>query len=363
MERPPRPELALLRSSRPSACPCCRLVYRLRDSGREHVPDGGCVLAANHWSNFDPWPLGIPLFPRRFLRFMAKKELFWPPLGWIVAAGGGFRVDRGTRDQQAIDTAVELCRAGHAVVMFPEGTRRAKGLVKRHEARWHTGAARIALAAGVPLVPAGIGGHRPSRPARPAARRLRRADRRGRPRATRRGRGGRDRHRPPARRDHRARALRRLDAARGGRVSAPAPRRRRRLVRASRVPRAAALDPPGERSAREPPHGAHLDDAPALAGRAAARRVRRLGHADRARPTGTRRSPATRPAESSTPSCSSSSTSRRACSRRPGSPAARAPASRPTTSSPPRWPRSEPPAGPRSWRPPTVTRSSSQPTT
>ena len=88
--------------------PVLRLVYRLRDSGREHVPEGGCVLAANHWSNFDPWPLGIPLFPRRFLRFMAKKELFWPPLGWVIAAGGGFRVDRGMRDQQAIDTAVEL---------------------------------------------------------------------------------------------------------------------------------------------------------------------------------------------------------------------------------------------------------------
>jgi 1-acyl-sn-glycerol-3-phosphate acyltransferase len=122
------------------------------------VPDGGCVLAANHWSNFDPWPLGIPLFPHRFLRFMAKKELFWPPLGWIIRAGGGFRVDRGTGDLQAIETAVELCRAGHAVVMFPEGTRRAKGLRKRHAPRWHTGAARIALDASVPLVPAGIGG-------------------------------------------------------------------------------------------------------------------------------------------------------------------------------------------------------------
>ena len=138
--------------------PVLRFVYRLRWSGREQVPDGGCVLAANHWSNFDPWPLGIPLYPRRFLRFMAKKELFWPPLSWIIRAGGGFRVDRGTRDQQAIDTAVELCRAGHVVVMFPEGTRRAKGLRKRHEARWHTGAARIALEAGVPLVPAGIAG-------------------------------------------------------------------------------------------------------------------------------------------------------------------------------------------------------------
>ena len=89
---------------------------------------------------------------------MAKRELFWPPLSWIIRGGGGFRVDRGKRDQQAIDTAVELCRQGHVVVMFPEGTRRAKGLRKRHEARWHTGAARIALAADVPLVPAGIVG-------------------------------------------------------------------------------------------------------------------------------------------------------------------------------------------------------------
>jgi 1-acyl-sn-glycerol-3-phosphate acyltransferase len=42
--------------------------------------------------------------------------------------------------------------------MFPEGTRREKGLRKRHEARWHNGAARIALEADVPLVPAGIAG-------------------------------------------------------------------------------------------------------------------------------------------------------------------------------------------------------------
>jgi len=157
MARPPSPSwlyslVAVL------SWPVLKVAFRLRATGREHVPDGGCVVAANHWSNFDPWPLGIPLFPRRFLRFMAKKELFWPPLGWVVRAGGGFRVDRGKRDQQAIDTAIALCREGHAVVMFPEGTRRSKGLRKRHEARWHTGAARIALEAGVPLVPAGISG-------------------------------------------------------------------------------------------------------------------------------------------------------------------------------------------------------------
>ena len=116
------------------------------------------MLASNHWSNFDPWPLGIPLFPRRFLRFMAKSELFWFPLGAIITAGGAFRVRRGERDEEAIATAVALCRTGHAVVMFPEGTRRRKGLRKKHEARWRTGAARIALEADVPLVPAAVVG-------------------------------------------------------------------------------------------------------------------------------------------------------------------------------------------------------------
>jgi 1-acyl-sn-glycerol-3-phosphate acyltransferase len=157
MPRPPRPSVLYLLIGAVS-WPVLHVVYRLRSTGRKNVPAEGCVLAANHWSNFDPWPLGIPLYPRRFLRFMAKKELFWPPLGWIIRAAGGFRVDRGTGDIQAIATAVELCRAGHAVVMFPEGTRREKGLRKRHAPQWHTGAARIALDAGVPLVPAGIGG-------------------------------------------------------------------------------------------------------------------------------------------------------------------------------------------------------------
>jgi 1-acyl-sn-glycerol-3-phosphate acyltransferase len=139
--------------------PILRIVYRLRSSGGEHLPrSGGFVLAANHNSNFDPWPLAIPLFPRRYLRFMAKAELFWPPLGWVIAGAGGFKVRRGERDTAAIETAAELARRGHVVVMFPEGTRRAKGLRKKYEARWRTGAARIALEAGVPLVPAAISG-------------------------------------------------------------------------------------------------------------------------------------------------------------------------------------------------------------
>ena len=139
--------------------PVLRIVFRERWQGLERLPAaGGYVLAANHLSNADPWPLGMALFPRRYLRFMAKSELFWFPLGPFIAACGAFPVRRGEHDLEAIETAIRLCREGHIVVMFPEGTRREKGMRKRHEARWRTGAARIAFEAGVPLVPAAIAG-------------------------------------------------------------------------------------------------------------------------------------------------------------------------------------------------------------
>jgi len=133
-------------------------LYRLRVRGLEHLPEGGFVLAANHTSNFDPWALGIPLLPRRQLRFMAKSELFNPVLAPILRAGGAFKVRRGESDVEAMRTAAGLVRSGEIVVMFPEGTRRRKGLRKRHVARAHTGAARIALNAGAPLVPVAIAG-------------------------------------------------------------------------------------------------------------------------------------------------------------------------------------------------------------
>ncbi|HKI92415.1 MAG TPA: lysophospholipid acyltransferase family protein, partial [Gaiellaceae bacterium] len=115
-------------------------------------------LACNHVSSFDPWPLGVPLWPRRFLRFMAKSELYWWPMRLVLDGVGAFPVRRGQADFEAIATAVRLAREGHVVTMFPEGTRRQKGLVKRHEARPRSGAARIALEAGVPLVPAAVSG-------------------------------------------------------------------------------------------------------------------------------------------------------------------------------------------------------------
>ena len=139
--------------------PPVRLLYRLRVSGKENLPEnGGYVLSANHLSNIDPWPLGLPLWPKRQIRFMAKSELFRQPLRPILELAGAFEVRRGYGDDAAIKTAVDFAREGNVVAIFPEGTRRAKGLAKRRRPRPHTGAARIALEAEVPLIPAAIAG-------------------------------------------------------------------------------------------------------------------------------------------------------------------------------------------------------------
>ncbi len=134
-------------------------LFRLEARGTEHLPqETGFVLAANHTSSLDPWPLGLPLWPRRQLYFMGKAELFNPVLGPMLRAGGAFPVRRGEGDIAAIEAAVRLCKEGKVVAMFPEGTRREKGLRKKFEHRPRTGSARIALAARVPLVPAAIKG-------------------------------------------------------------------------------------------------------------------------------------------------------------------------------------------------------------
>ena len=136
--------------------PVLRGLYRFRASGAEHLPSSGFVLASNHESNFDPWPLALAVSPRQLL-FMTKAEAFTRVLGPLLRAGGAFPVQRGERDAAAFETAVRLVQSGGVVMVFPAGTRRTKGK-KRGEQVAGTGAARIAFRGGVPLVPAAIAG-------------------------------------------------------------------------------------------------------------------------------------------------------------------------------------------------------------
>jgi dTDP-4-amino-4,6-dideoxygalactose transaminase len=138
--------------------PLIRLLFRPVIRGLENLPSaGGFVLSANQLSNLDGWALCLPLLPRQ-ARWMGKAELFVPPLAPLMRGLGIFPVRRGEGDVQAVATAARLARSGQVVGIFPEGTRRRKGIRKKHEARPHTGAARAALAAGVPLVPAAVAG-------------------------------------------------------------------------------------------------------------------------------------------------------------------------------------------------------------
>jgi 1-acyl-sn-glycerol-3-phosphate acyltransferase len=142
--------------------PAMKSVYRLRAEGIENLPaEGGYVLASNHLSNFDPWVLAYPLWPRRRLRSMAKAELFNPLLAPLLRASGAFPVRRGGSDRDAYRTAVEIVRSGEVLLVFPEGARRSKGRWKgkrRRQQQVQSGAARIALSAGGPLVPAALVG-------------------------------------------------------------------------------------------------------------------------------------------------------------------------------------------------------------
>ena len=127
--------------------PLARLLYRVEIVGR--VPPGAVVVAANHESLLDP-PL-LALVADQPLHFLAKVELWrYPPGAWLMDALGGIPITRDRRDRDALGRALELLDAGDGVAIFPEGT--VRGGV------WTRGAARLALAAGVPLVPVRIVG-------------------------------------------------------------------------------------------------------------------------------------------------------------------------------------------------------------
>jgi len=127
--------------------PVVRLLWRVEVDGLERFPTGACVLVANHESVLDPFFLGIAV-PRE-LRFVTKRELFRNPvLARLLGALGGIPIARGGGDRGAVGLAARALEAGDVVAVFPEGT-----VLPDAERGWKRGAARLALVAGVPIVP------------------------------------------------------------------------------------------------------------------------------------------------------------------------------------------------------------------
>lgn len=129
--------------------------WRLRIHGKEHVPDGAFVLAPVHRSNIDtPLVAGVTPSNRR-LRYMGKDTMWKHRVpGWLFTGLGGFPVKRGTADRVAMRLCLDVLAGGEPLVVFPEGGRRSGPVIEEIS----EGAAYLAIRAGVPILPVGIGG-------------------------------------------------------------------------------------------------------------------------------------------------------------------------------------------------------------
>jgi 1-acyl-sn-glycerol-3-phosphate acyltransferase len=152
--RNPRPGFAFLFIAaivRPIMAVLCKRDWR----GKENLPEtGGALIVANHYSFFDPISVGhFVVANGRTPRFTAKSGVFKNPvLGRLFKAAGQIPVQRGSRDAvKALLAAQDAVKRGETVIFYPEGT------MTKDPDLWpmagRTGAARIALRTGVPVIP------------------------------------------------------------------------------------------------------------------------------------------------------------------------------------------------------------------
>jgi 1-acyl-sn-glycerol-3-phosphate acyltransferase len=132
------------------------LVGRYRVQNIERLPTSGpFIMAANHITDFDPLVTAYTLWHHgRVPHYLAKASLFRAPvIGWAFRVTGQVAVERASRGHSStISQGERLIKEGLALVIYPEGT------LTRDPDLWpmrgKSGAVRIALETGVPLIPA-----------------------------------------------------------------------------------------------------------------------------------------------------------------------------------------------------------------
>src|SRR6188768_3050582 len=137
--------------------PIMWLMVGIKRYGSHNVPrEGAFVISPNHTSNIDPIVMGIGVFlAGRTPHFLGKASLFKvPALKWLLRVTGQIPVDRTrtTRESDPLSAAALVTQSGSGVIVYPEGT------LTRDPDLWpmrgKTGAVRLALTAGIPLIPA-----------------------------------------------------------------------------------------------------------------------------------------------------------------------------------------------------------------
>ncbi|WP_394217396.1 lysophospholipid acyltransferase family protein [Halobacillus trueperi] len=127
-------------------------MYRIKVVGKKNIPaEGPVIICSNHISNVDPPVVGIT--SSRNIYFLAKEELFKNPvIGGILKKVHAFPIKRGMRDRNALRKGLDILKEGHALGLFPEGTRQKSGEIGKGLA----GAGFFALRSEAAIVPCAI---------------------------------------------------------------------------------------------------------------------------------------------------------------------------------------------------------------
>ena len=139
-----------------SSCILVTTGVRVHTRGREHVrAEQSYVFVANHQSIYD-FPILITSIPFQ-LRIIAKASLgAFPVLGWHLRYTGHLLIDRARAGRRTLRSVADLMHRGHSLIVFPEGTRSTGGKVLR----FRRGLFRLAIEAGLPVVPVAVVGSR-----------------------------------------------------------------------------------------------------------------------------------------------------------------------------------------------------------
>ncbi len=129
------------------------MLHRPQIIGRENVPKGGCLIVSNHVSYMDPTTVGWAV--AREIHYLGRKSLFKPPFwSWFLPICNVLPIDRDANDISGLRRIIRMLKEGHAVLLFPEGTRSSDGTLQAAE----PGAGLVALKAGVPILPVRVFG-------------------------------------------------------------------------------------------------------------------------------------------------------------------------------------------------------------
>jgi 1-acyl-sn-glycerol-3-phosphate acyltransferase len=134
----------------------CRFIcgVRYRVQGMENLPDGPAILCPKHQSTWETF--AFPTLMPRPLCYVFKRELLYIPFfGWAMARLDMVHIDRSKRTEawsRVAEQGKRFMAQGNWVIMFPEGTRIARG----QQGTYKTGATRLAVATGAALVPIAV---------------------------------------------------------------------------------------------------------------------------------------------------------------------------------------------------------------